>query len=492
MQQAILIDFSTLNLATIWPMSIAIIGALIILCIDLASKHLDKSFYIILGVLFLILDFSAVMSYNSEVRGMFDLMYVDGISILSQAIIVLFSGFFMLLYLSKQTFHESEYPEFFALFLFMVAGFQFMVSSDSLILIFVSIETSAMALYTMIAMHNKENAIEAALKYFTMGALSTAFFAFGLMLFYALTGSLELGQISQVLVESNFENYEVILIAVSFILAGLAFKLSLFPFHTWVPDVYQGSPSVLAGFMSIVPKIAAFIVALRFFEIFISVENIWVQGILYLCVILTMTVPNIIALLQQDVKRMLAYSSVSNAGFAMAAILIGTNQATSALFLYWILFAVTNLGAFALLWMSRNKDYHTFESEHQLEKYAGLIKSSPLLACVMGLFFLSLAGLPPFALFWGKMYLLGAAVNSGMIILALIIALNSAIAAFYYLRPIVYMFLKESSYELTYLSNATNVSKIIVSLCAFAIIVSIFMIEPLLSYISYYTQISGF
>ena len=155
--------------------------------------------------------------------------------------------------------------------------------------------------------------------------------------------------------------------------------------------------------MSIVPKIAGFVVALRFFEIFVSSGNMFVEAILFGIVVLTMTIPNVIALLQKDINRMLAYSSISNAGFAMSAILIGTTQATTAMFLYWILFLVTNLGGFAMLWLNRNKDYKTFKSDHALEKYSGLIKISPMTAVIFGLFLISLAGIPPFALFWCKM-----------------------------------------------------------------------------------------
>lgn len=489
---AVNIDFASLNIGTLAPMMVAIVGALVILCIDLANKKLDKSLYVMLAVLFLIIDFGTIIGYSGSIRGMFDLMLFDGISMLSQGVIVIASTLFILLSMTKQRFHENQYPEYFALYLFMIAGFQFMVSSDSLILIFVGLETASMALYTMIAMHNRTKAIEAAIKYFTMGALAAAFFAFGSLIFYALTGTVELGKMSEILVASNFANYPMILVGVVFILGALSFKLSLVPFHTWVPDVYEGSTAALAGFMSIVPKMAGFVVALRFFEIFISTNNPFVEAILYGAVVLTMTIPNIIALMQNDINRMLAYSSISNAGFAMAAILIGTTQATTGLFLYWILFLVTNLGGFAMLWLNRNKDYHTFSSDHAMEKYAGLIKVSPFTATLMGLFLLSLAGIPPFALFWGKLYLLGAAVNSGYLVLAIIMAINSAIAVYYYLKPIVYMFLKEPVADVKYMANATTITKSVIGACAIVTVLSIFFIENLLQIISYYVQVSGF
>lgn len=488
------IDLESLNISSLAPMLVAIVGALTILCIDLVNKKLDKSLYIMLGILFLLVDLGLVVGYNGAVKGFFDVMLLDGISLLSQMIIIVGTILFMVLGLSKQRFHEGSYPEFYALYLFVVAGFQFMVSSDSLILIFVGLETSSMALYTMIAMHNREKSIEAAIKYFTMGALATGFFAFGSMIFYALTGSVELGKISETLVSSNFANYPIVLIGVVFMIGALGFKLSLVPFHVWVADVYEGSSASLAGFISIVPKIAGFIVALRFFEIFVSTNNLWVEGILYAVVVLTMTLPNIIALLQNDIKRMLAFSSISHAGFVMAAVLIGTTQATTSIFFYWVLFMFTNLGGFAMIWINRDKNSSSFSSDHALQRYSGLIKTSPFTASVMALFMLSLAGVPPFALFWGKMYILSSAVNAGYIVLAVIMALNSAIAAYYYLKPIVYMFLKDplETNSTNYLANGTSAIKTVIGLSVLVTIFSIILISPLLDFISYYVQSSGF
>jgi len=486
------INIEELNIPSLLPMMIAIVGALLILCIDLATKNLHKLFYVIFTILILIIDLGTVITYTGVTRGFFDMMIVDGIAILTQIIILVFSGLFILLALTKQRFHEYRYPEYFALFLFMTAGFQFMVASDSLILIFVGLETASMALYTLIAMHNRDKATEAAIKYFTMGSIAAAFFAFGSMIFYALTGSVELGLISASLVESDFENYPLVLLGTVFILAGIGFKLSLVPFHTWVSDVYEGSNTALAGYMSVVPKIAAFVVALRFFEIFVSVNNQWVELILYIIVVATMTIPNMLALVQTDVKRMLAYSSISHAGFGMAAILVGSSQATQGLFLYWILFAFTNLGAFSILWLNRRKEKD--RSDHRFENFSGLIKTSPVLAVIMAIFMLSLAGIPPFSLFWGKMFLLSATINEGYIILAIIMALNSAIAVYYYLKLILYMFLKEpiSKDKEIMMQNSSTSVNILIGIAIFVTLFSFLYVEILLDVISMYVEISGY
>lgn len=496
MLEVVNISLASLNLATILPMAVAIVGAIIILGIDLFTKNSSQSFYTILAVVFIGLDLGAVLYFEGYSQGFFNLLLVDGISVLSQFVILIASALFIPLALTSRRFHEFYYPEYYALFLFMVAGFQFMVSSDHLILILIGLETASLALYTLIAMHNRPSAFEAAIKYFTMGALAAGFFAFGAMLLYVASGSLELSVIAERLLEREFQPSWLVMGGFVFILGAIGFKISLVPFHTWTPDVYEGSNSVLAGYMSIVPKIAGFVVALRFFDVFLSAEIAWVQSLLYGLTILTMTLPNLMALAQEDVKRMLAYSSISHAGFALAAILIHTTQSTSALFLYWILFLFTNLGAFAMLWVSRSKTRLWSERyDHPYERFSGMIKIMPVGAVMMGIFMLSLAGIPPFALFWGKMYLMSAALNSGFVILALFMALNSAIAAYYYLKLIVYMFLKEpqklDEREL-FLKNAATPLRTIIGLSVAAILLSVFLVEGILDFILKYVEYSGF
>jgi NADH-quinone oxidoreductase subunit N len=279
-------------------------------------------------------------------------------------------------------------------------------------------------------------------------------------------------------------------------LASLGFKVSLIPFHTWTPDVYEGANAAMAGFMSIVPKIAAFVVAMRVFEFLIHSGIVWLEVILYITVVITMTLANIWALIQSDVKRMLAYSSISHAGFVMAAILIGTTQSNSALFLYWVLFSFTNLGAFTMLWISRQKHLPDWQrTDHPYEKFAGMIKTSPMASIIMGLFMLSLAGLPPFALFWGKLYLISSAVTSGYTVLALIMALNSAIAGYYYLKLIVYMFMKEPVMGADghmYVSNANLALKSIIGIAAVGTIFAFVALNPLLEFITAFVYNSGY
>ncbi len=490
MPQALNISLDTLNISALFPMLMAVLGAISILVIDLFKKTYDKSLYLSLALVFLGLDLAVLISYKGEEKALFDLLYLDGFSLLSQIIILVASIFFIFLHFSKLRFQDTRYAEYFAFYLFMVLGFQFMVSSNSLILIFLGLETSSLALVVMIAMYNKTETIESSIKYFTMGALSAGFFVFSCMIIYALTGTLDLGEISQVLAEQNmlsmdnFSNYILVLVAFIFMFASFSFKLSLFPFHTWVPDVYESSSSALAGYISVIPKMAGFVVALRFFEVFTNDENNIIYMILYLSVILTMTIPNFIALAQNDIKRMLAYSSISNAGMAMAAVLIGTQETINALFLYWILFAASNFGIFGMLWIMKGKQKEDYTSAFTYDKFLGLAQISPISAILLGLFLFTLTGLPPFALFWGKMYLISSAIEAEELILALFIIFNSVVSAYYYLKPIAYMFLKDpENKEIEYKENSSKALKVVLSLVAIFTILSIFYVEGILEFI---------
>ena len=498
MLEPVNISLEALNLATLSPMLIAIAGGLIILTIDLFKENLHKSLYVMLTLLIILIDLGAILGLNINERGFFDVMLIDGIAIITQILILVASMLFIPLALTSKRFHEYSYPEFFALFLFMLAGLQFMVSSDNLILIFIGLETSSLSLYTLIALHNRHNSFEAAVKYFTMGALAAGLFTMGSAILYGISGSLELYQIADAVQARMAEPgiMALIITGVAFLLASFSFKLSLFPFHTWAPDVYEGASAPLAGYMSIVPKVTAVVVSMRIFEMLIHLGVEWVQTAILILSVLTMTLANIMALVQEDVKRMLAYSSISHAGFIMAAIAIATTKANASVFLYYGLFMFTNLGAFTMLWVSRHKhNIHHARYDHPYEKFAGMIKVMPMGAVVMALFMLSLAGVPPFSVFWGKIYIMSSAVDVGMIWLALIMGINSAISAYYYLKLIVYMFLREPGAEVKEKVVYYNVSKplmTILGITVFVTIGSMFYVDPLVEYITEMVKVSGF
>jgi len=270
--------------------------------------------------------------------------------------------------------------------------------------------------------------------------------------------------------------------------------MSLFPFHTWGPDAYEGASAPLAGYMSIIPKLAALVVAMRIFGMYIDIGIEAIRDAILVLSVLTMTLANIMALVQGDVKRMLAYSSISHAGFVMAAIALDTTKGNTGIFLYYTMFLFTNLGAFAMLWISRHKNntYHD-RFDHPYEKFAGLIHVMPMGAVVMALFMLSLAGVPPFSVFWGKIFIMGAAVDAGYVWLAIVMGINSAISAYYYLKLIVYMFLKDpASNDGTIYYNLAKPLMTIIGIAVVVTVTSIFYVQPLINYISYMVGASGY
>ena len=586
-----------LNLASIAPMAILGGFALLMLAVSLFARTLSYKFYAVITILALALGFGLVFGYNSGIRGLFDVMLVDGIATLSMLIMLAGSIFFIFLSLGARSAHEYHTAEFFVLFLFVLVGYEFMVASENLMMILVGLETGSLALYTLIALHNRARSVEAALKYFIMGALGSGFFAFGAAMFFLSTGSMEISNIAQIAKSSNLQTNVLLFAACSFMIVSIGFKLSLIPFHTWTPDVYEGASSAMAGFLSVVPKIAGFVVAIRLFEALQSIGVQWLNIVLYAVAVLTMSLANLMALVQRDVKRMLAFSSVSHAGFVLCAIVIGSTQANAALFTYWILYAVANLGAFAFIWCVRQRrarslnlkfkaqspalnlnangessisnaksafsqnhevsstgklnlgasgqdsayaewsvkvseqnskasrpnlkaiepgaeatlfgtktcepgaeicaqsSKFTARFEHPFEKFDGLIRTHPLFALCAAIFMLSLAGIPPFSVFWGKMYLLSAAVNSGYFALAVIMAVNSALALYYYLRLIVRMFLHEPREDAELDSSLGAVSvqiKFAVVLASVACVLAPFLVKFLTGAVNNFVFLSGY
>ena len=496
MLQPISVNLASLNLITLSPMLVIICGALLILIIDLLKKDLDKSLYVMLSVLVLFVDFGATLSLGINERGFFDVMLLDGVSIVSQLLILIASMLFIPLALTMKRFHEYAYPEYFALFLFMIAGFQFMVASDNLILIFVGLETASLALYTLIAMHNTPGSHEAAIKYFTMGAMAAGFFVMGAAAIYAVTGAVELYDVAKVL-QARMAEPGILIPVIGgalLMMVAIGFKVSLIPFHLWTPDVYEGASAPMAGYMSIVPKVTMMVVAMRLLGLYVDMGVEAVRWMIIALAVVTMTLANIMAIVQEDVKRMLAYSSISHAGFVMAALALDTTKGYSSIFLYYTLFLFTNLGAFTMLWITRHKiQTHHHRYHHPYEKFAGLIHTSPMGAVIMAIFMLSLTGVPPFSLFWGKLYVISATVDAGYIWLAIVMALNSAIAAYYYLKLIVYMFLKPPVAGVEAIgANRSRPLVVIVGISVAVTTLSVFIMQPLLSYITYMVSVSGY
>jgi len=342
------------------------------------------------------------------------------------AAIVLVTLLSSLDYFEGNATHAGEY---FALVLFGAVGMMFMTCSVELLMVFIGLEISSISTYIMAGFRKgKATGVEASIKYFLLGSFATAFFLYGIALAFGATGSTSITAISQALGSSTTPRLAFLSLAM--ILIGLGFKVSAAPFHVWTPDVYQGAPAPVVGMMSTAPKMAAFAVLLRItFLGFAGMEHRW-SALIWVLAALSMTIGNLGALLQRDVKRLLAYSSIAHAGYLLVAFTAFPQDGIAAACFYAAAYSAMQVGAFTVITQLTGYDEHI----RTLDDYAGLALKRPVLAAVFGFFLLSLIGIPFTGGFFGKFYVFTAALHSDRVWLAVIGLLNSGVACFYYLR----------------------------------------------------------
>jgi NADH-quinone oxidoreductase subunit N len=335
------------------------------------------------------------------------------------------------LLLSLDTLPEDSHHqgEFYALMVFGAVGMCLLTGAVELLLVFIALEISSIATYVL-AGYRKETARgpEAAIKYFLLGSFATAFLLYGIALIFGATGTTQIYEIARLVPAA--QNHSLILAGLGLMLVGILFKVSAAPFHVWTPDVYEGSPSPVVALMSTAPKAAAFALLLRVvYEMLPTLRSVW-QPLLWVVAVLSMTVGNLAALRQQNVKRMLAYSSIAHAGYLLAAFAgLGSTGIAAASF-YTAAYAAMNVGIFAVVTLVSGYD----ETRPLIDDFRGLIYRSPLLGSLLIFFLISLVGIPFTGGFFGKFYSFSAAVSGGAIWLAIIGLLNSGLAAAYYLR----------------------------------------------------------
>jgi len=317
--------------------------------------------------------------------------------------------------------------DYYAIMLGAVIGMCFMASAADLIMLYLAIETTGIAGYLLAGyVRTDDRSAEAGLKYFLFGAATSAVMLYGFSLLYGFTGETNLGAIAQVLVSGNVA-ISAILGIVVLILVGVGFKIAMVPFHFWAPDVYEGAPTPVTGFISTASKTAGFAVLIRLFIAGLAGSEYWLPMITGLAV-LTMTFGNLVALTQTNIKRLLAYSSIAHAGYVLVAFVAYSELGVASAIYYLIAYVVTNLAAFGVVIL-----FARTAGTDEIEQYAGLSRRSPYLALAMLVAFLSLAGMPPLAGFFGKFYVFAAAVKAGMIWLAFVGVLNAIVGLYYYL-----------------------------------------------------------
>jgi len=339
-------------------------------------------------------------------------------------------------YLDRENHQQGEY---YALLLFSIVGQCVMASANELIMVFIGIEISSIASYVLAGyLRDDQRNNESAIKYFLLGSFATAFLLYGIAWIYGLTGTTNLAEIRAVLGGANFAQSPALVgLAAALLAVGFAFKVSAAPFQMWAPDVYQGAPTPVTAFMTAGPKAAAFAVFLRVFvTAFEPVSDRWVPlvGVVALA---TMVIGNLAALRQSNIKRLLAYSSIANAGYVLVAVAAHSEVGTQAVMFYLASYAIMNVGAFAVVGHFARKG----ERFVAIEDFSGLAERQPAMAALLAIFLLSLIGVPLTAGFFGKFYIFRAALDSHLVWLTVAGLLNSAIAAFYYLRVLVVMYM---------------------------------------------------
>lgn len=335
--------------------------------------------------------------------------------------------------------------EWLAMLFFAVSGMFVLVSAIDLVSVFVGLELMSIPIYVMVGSRRRDIlANEAAMKYFLLGAFAVAFFLYGMSLLYGLLGTLSFKGMILEVADKQMAKYPPFLLAVGLVLVGFVFKIAAVPFHMWVPDVYQGAPSPVTGFMAAAVKAAAFAAFLRLFYMSFMPSYLHWSEIIIVLSVLTMTVGNITALVQRNIKRMLAFSSIAHAGYiliGMASVTLENTKAASGVMFYTMVYAFMTIGAFALISaVERDSDTRGLE----VDDYAGLGLRRPFLGFAMAVFMLSLAGIPPTAGFFAKLHIFSAAVSKGLVWLVVVGVMNSALSLYYYLRVTVVMYMKKA------------------------------------------------
>lgn len=440
MQDAL--QLSGINLRAVAPELVLSAGGLVLLVVGSGLKKsrpyllstLAALVLVAAGVVAILAGGKSVLAFDSSVA-------LDGFSAFFK---VLLAGIALVAVLASSQFLDSERApatEYLGLLMFGTAGMMLMTSASDLLLIFLALETFSLALYVLAAFRRgRLESQEGALKYFLTGSFSSAFFLYGIALIYGGVGTTRLTRIAERIQEGEIFSSPLLWAGLALVLVGLAFKVAAVPFHMWTPDAYQGSPAPVSGFMAAGSKIAGFAALLRVLTSGFGELAVDWQPVIAAMAIASMIVGAVVAVVQSNVKRMLAYSSIAHTGFLLTGVAAANARGVSGTAFYLAVYTFVILGAFAVVYVVGTPG----EERVGLQDYRGLWSSRPFLAVVLTLFLVSLAGIPPSAGFWAKVEVFSAAWESGWYSLVVVGVISSAIAAFFYLRVIVQMFLEEA------------------------------------------------
>lgn len=424
----------------ILPEIVLTIGSMLVLMADLVVPRERRGVLTGLSVAVLAATVAALFAVGApHVTVSGGLLSIDAFGLFFKLLVLVAAALTLLMSGSYLEVEDTPAGAYCFLILAATLGMMFMASGVELVTLFIGLETMAVSFYILAGyLKPSGRSNEAAVKYFLLGAFSLGILLYGMSILYGLTGSTNLRAIATALVEQDGANQQMLLLAVVLLASGMGFKIAAVPFHMWAPDVYEGAPTPITAFLSVGSKAASFAMLIRIFVEGLPAASVDWRVLFEVLAILTMTVGNIAAITQSNIKRMLAYSSIAQAGYVLIGIVVGTQRGIAAALIYLAVYAFMQLGAFAVIVMLRRRDVIGDE----LKDFNGLYFRSPLAAFAMLLFMLSLGGIPPTAGFMGKLWLFGAAIEADYVWLAVIGVLNSAVSLYYYVRVVVYMWLR--------------------------------------------------
>ncbi len=345
---------------------------------------------------------------------------------------------------------ERHMGEYYVMMLFAMLGMMLMVSATNFVVMYLGLELMALCVYVLVGYQRDVlRSSEAALKYFILGSLASGMLLYGVSFLYGITGSLEFAAIGKALSAGGADASAAVALGLVFLIAGMAFKVSLAPFHMWTPDAYEGAPTPVTAFMGVAPKVAGFAILLRVVHDALPSLQVDYVTIFSWLAVLSMAVGNVAAIAQRNIKRMLAYSTIGHVGFVLLGIIAGSADGYAGMLVYLTVYLFMNMGAFAIIVLMRREGIQG----ELLDDFAGLSRVRPGYALAMGLFMFSLAGIPFLGGFWAKYAVFIAAVESGHLYLALIALLFSAVGAFYYIRVVKYMYFDEERVAFDFVEN---------------------------------------
>src|SRR3954470_14426817 len=414
-------------------------GALLVLIADVLLPKQSRGALAWVTLLAIGATLAALVPFrHTHVEVAHGLLAVDQFALFFKVVFLVAAAVTVLMSVRYLAIEGASPGEYYFLILCATLGMMIMAGGIDLITIFIGLETMAVSFYILAGfIKPSQRSNEAAVKYFLLGAFSLGILLYGMSLMYGLSGTTNLRTMATLFVGQQGDPRLVL--AVILVVAGVGFKIAAVPFHMWAPDVYEGAPTPITAFLSVGSKAASFAMLLRIFLEGLPAASADWRLLFEVLSIVTMTVGNVAALTQTNVKRMLAYSSIAHAGYVLIGVVAGTPRGVAAMLIYLLIYTFMQLGAFAVIIMMRRADVVGDE----LKDFSGLYLRHPMAAFAMLLFMLSLGGIPPTAGFMGKFWLFGAAIDAGYVWLAVIGVLNSAVSLYYYLRLVVFMYLKQ-------------------------------------------------